>query len=387
MPRPLTAIARTLVAALAALILCGCQPRAPLFIAGGPDAPQVSPAALTRMGRALNLTESQRAQSADLYAAYAESHQRAARKYRDYQELAKKILEKDPDAPRVAARRDDASVKFAAHTGALADQFLEDLQLLLAREQLNNWEAALRALRRARSTGSAYAEKTADLRQALEAARPTTKPPRAAEIAATIDAWERAVDPVLIRKESFIRTTLAENLRADREKDNDARTSLYRRWRLIVRDERVVTTRALRELLTLLPEDAATGLSRAVQERTYPWLYQNTETLEVLQRAAAIDNLSLDAKRRIAELRAEYLRERLALADRTARDFEQWELSATDDEIAGADHPEPRPELIARFQQSEGRTTKGLADILTKAQLESINASTITRDLPPFDLE
>lgn len=387
MPRHTVAIARTLMAALAALILAGCQPRAPLFIAGGPEGPQVSPTALTRMSRVLNLTESQRAQSADLYAAYAESHQRAARRYREYQELAKKIFEQDPDAPRVDQRRDDATLKFAAHTGALADQFLEDLQLLLTREQLIDWDAALRALRRTRSTGSAYAEKTADLREALGSTQQNTPFPRAAEITAAIDAWELAVDPVLVRKESFIRTALAENLRADRERDNDARAALYRRWRLMVRDERAVTTRALRELVTLLPEQPASDLARAVHQATYPWLFQNTETLEVLQRAAKLENLTPDAKRRIAELRSEYLRERLALADRAARDFEQWELAGTDDEIAGTDHPEPRPELVARFRQAEDRASAGLTDFLTKVQLETINASTITRDLPPINFE
>lgn len=381
----------SLIAFLAALCtLCGCQPRAPLFIGGSADIPQVPPAALQRMMKSLDLPDQQRVQTADLHAAYCEAHTQAARKYREYLALAEGIIEKDSSSPgtsRVKARRDEATTKFAAHTSRIANEFLEDLRLTLSPQQLPRWDAALRSLRRTRSTGSAYAEKSADLSLLLESLPEFKQTPPSAEAVKAVRAWEEAVDPVLVRKESFITTTLAENLRSEREGDNNAKSALHLRWRAIIREERTITIRACRELAALLPEGTAQELLAAVHRQTYPWLFADSEAASVLDRAAKLDALSPDNKKLIAELKRDLAAEQARAAATIAAAFESWELTATDEQIGSSDHPDLDPELLNRYSQAESHIIRRLNEILTPQQAKEVEVGKVTRELPPIEFD
>ncbi|MFM9957838.1 MAG: hypothetical protein ACKVZJ_07160 [Phycisphaerales bacterium] len=384
--RPVPGMIRLVVLAMVAALMGGCEPRAPQFVSGSPDVPEVSAVTLQRMSRALGLSESQRSDATDLHTGYAEAHQSAARKYKDYLALADRIIEKADEDKPLKIKRAEATVKFARYAQDLASRFIDDLRLILTPEQLAKWESAEKALRRARSIGSAYAERTADLREAVESGETLGKP-RSAELDEALRAWEDSIDPVLVRKESFIRTVPADELRAEREGDGAWKQASYRRWRLIIRDERNVTTRALRQVVALLPADAAAMLARSVHERVYPWLFGQSEAGEVLRRASELPDLSAEATERIAELRRELLREQSALASAAAVEFERWELSATDDQIAASGNPELRPDLAAKGAALETRIGTRLNEILTAEQQRAIQSGTVTRELPPLEFD
>lgn len=380
---------RVTLAAFAMIVafLSGCSPRAPLWLGGSPETPLVSPRALTAMAAALSLNDAQRSIASDLHAAYSAQHQQSARKYADYQKVAEGILARNKDAATVA-RRDEATIKFARHADRLADQFLEDLGLVLTPEQRPRWESALRALRRCQMLGPVYSEKSADLLAVVDGPPALLTPAERAAVAPTLDEWEIAIDAVLIRKAAFIRSTLPSRLQADREEDQQTASDQFRRWRLIVREERVLTGRAAAAISGAVPESAAAQVTRSVYQQTYPWLFQNAPTAEYIRIARETPDLPEPARAALDELMKQDELERADLAVATARSFEQWERTASDEQLASAgDHPEPPAAVLARFEAHERRVTDALANLLTPEQFEATGARRAVKSLPPIEFE
>ena len=375
---------------VAAIFLAGCTPRPPYWIGGSPESPLVSPVALTRMCVVLELTDAQRSAAADLHAAYVSQHQQAARKYADYQQLAQQVIQREGQEKdqKVLAQRDEATVKYARYADKLADQFLGDFQLLLTDQQHAKWDAAMRCLRRTQMLGPIYSEKSADLVVLVDGPPPLVTPAQRRQIAAQLDDWEVAIDVVLQRKAAFIRTGLAENLRVERENDSAGTQAQYRRWRAIIREERTLTTRSARAIAEALPEDVGVSLRRKVHEQTYPGLYELQGPGETVRKALALPGLTPSAKKSLEELLRETDRERVRMGELAAAKFEEWERTASDDELASrGDTPEVPPEIVSAYTRLEERVSKRLGEVLTPEQMQEAGVKPVLKSLPGIDFE
>lgn len=365
-----------------AVVMFGCQPRAPKFVSGSPDVPEVSAASLVKVVRALGMDEGQRAAAAELHGEYARAHDAAARKYRDFMAQAERLIESTGGDKRLIVRREEGTLTFARHAQTLAERFLDDLRLTLTAEQARRWEEGERALRRSRSIGAAHAERTADLGEAVEGVLGDVDAAVRAEVEKAMRGWEEAIDPVIVRKEAFIRTVPSRELEAARKGVDDPPSKAFREWRVIVREERLATQRGAREVAALLPEGARESLERAVQERLYPWLFETSEAAGVLRRAGALEGLSARAKEEVAALRRELGVEERALAGEAARALDAWERTATEEEIGAGPPPELNPDLVRRYHAAEARVGARLREVLTMEQFDDVKAGSITRDLP-----
>lgn len=373
---------------VALMVLPACSPRPPWWIGGDPDAPMVSSVALTRMEAALGMSDEQRKGAGDLHAAYVAQHQQAAAKYRDWCRLADAMLERKQKDPEVLARKDQGTVKYAAHAERLAQQFLDDLRLLLTTEQSSKWEDAMRALRRSQMLGPVYEEKTADLLAVVDGPPPLLSPEQRGKLKSQLDDWEQAMDAVLQRKAAFIRGHMAENLRAISGEDGAATKALYRDWRAIVREERVLCVRSSRALADALPEEVALKLRRKVSQQAYPWLYEKTPAEEPVRKALELPGLPASTKSRLESLLKEIEHEHLRLADQAARAFEEWEQTAKPDELAAkGNNPDPPPDLIKGYEKLEDRVSTALSEALTQEQLTEVGARRKVQSLPNLEFE
>lgn len=373
---------------MAACLAGGCAPTAPWWIGGDPSSPLVSSVALTRMSEALALSDGQRAAAWNLHLAYVTDHQRAAAKYGDFCRMADDILERNKGDEETKARRDDGTVRFARHADRLAEQFLDDLRLLLDGSQQAKWESAMRALRRTQMLGSVYSERSADLRAVIDGPPALLTGPDREACAGLLSEWELEMDGVLVRAARFIRSNMVANLQATRTNDGEARAKLFQQWRALVREERVLSGRYVSAMADVLAEGTALVLRRKVSEVSYPWLYEDRPATEPVRKALAMPELDGDVKKKLGALLTETEREHLSYADEAARWFEQWETTATPEQLRDAgSNPDVPAGLAERYTRLQVKVFERLGELLTTEQLRETGARRHVRSLPTLEFD
>ncbi|MBL0927012.1 MAG: hypothetical protein IBJ11_05080 [Phycisphaerales bacterium] len=370
------------------LLIAGC--RAPRWVGGSPQSPQVNAEGWKRVGDALALTDEQRATAGELLRAYQADYLRAAGQIERFDRAFFDMAAARPGDDALVGRRVRAYERFAAHAAGLQDRLMEDLRLLLTPEQAARLPAAERALRRSQLLGGAYEERSADLIE-LTAAMDLSAQERAA-IAPVLDEYEQAIDPLLIRKDAFIRGNLAAEIRADAADKGGGNAQRFKRWRLIVREERAVNRRFVAQLAERLPEGFSAALKRGAFRGTYRGVYEEPDIEKKISAAladpAGIPGATPEQRDAAAALLGEFRRDRLALADRAADLLDKWEREADDDALMG--EPGPAGELkalLAKVEALERQTLTRLAERLSAEQLDAIGIRGHRRSLPELDFD
>jgi hypothetical protein len=305
-------------------------------------APDLSRADLEVFARVLGLSDAERLAMLDLYAAYGST---LAAEGREVRAFCAEIIERAEvvQDQRLLAPARERSEKWKKRTEQLKATFLDDLRVLLTRDQESRWPILERELRRLKrvSAGRLPGEDV-DLIRTLGDARSSGEPSPA--LAEVLERYSNDLDRAIVARDKLIEES-GDAFSALIKEDAQGAMELFdraRRLRTAVRD---VNVRYARLIAAELAPEAAAAFSENVFAASYPELVKPTRGERYIR---AVGELQLPGEQAgaMAPVIAAYDAEVRRLREELA--MQVWEL-------AHARLPDSLAEAIGQGHEGERR--------------------------------
>lgn len=293
-------------------------------------------------------------------------------------------------AEAIAAEADDPglhiSKAYIREAEEIERQLLDDFRALCSKRQAIDFPRVERSLRRAQGSRMVVAPGDGiDLVALLHELRV----PRTPAVDEAVLRWETEYDRVGMERRAAFRRAFDTVLTIpkDAPHDNKYFIRFYRELYAASARGRDITRRTVRELVPLLPADAAATLVAEVQRRTYPRIFANSDAARALSAAAAMDDLAVDQRARVASLAAAFEREAAPINERWARTADHAMDEAAEDFLFHEPPADPNHPFVAAKAERwalEHRTLDKLRRILTPEQAARLPSPKGPDELPEY---
>ncbi len=272
-------------------------------IGGGDGDQPITSRHVDRYADVLGLTDDQRDVVDDLFSTFGREYT-AARVERD---------EKMGDLRAEAQESGDFQIfmedmpkidkKFNTEVDRLRDRFFEDLRLLLTADQDARWADLERTRRRVESIGAGtLSGESVDLISIVDDLEAPGEVE--ADLEPTLDRYESDLDRALEKRER-LRADSGEGMGPGRV-DIEAMEETMGEVREASAEVRDVNQRYARQISGMLPTELAERFDEAVQRASFPSVYRETYTSQVLGTAMEFDDLDADQRAQLERLMGEY---------------------------------------------------------------------------------
>jgi len=229
----------------------------------------------------------------------------------------------------------DASNSFLTKKVELRKELVDGVKGVLRADQLANWDAFERFLRRERAMGNGIlsAESTnlifvlddADLTQAgIDAAK------------AILDNYELQLDGALKARDEFLESSEPRLLKSMLDANTQESTRIVDQQISMRKAVRDINERFRTEITQALPAEDGAKFNLAALKAGYQRTYNTTATQKMFEQAGKIEGLSAETIAAIADLGSQYERELMAVNDRIVSATKKEEVDRTKEDMERA---------------------------------------------------
>jgi len=238
----------------------------------------------------------------------------------------------DAEQRRVMKEIVDASNSFLTKKVELRKELVDGVKGVLRADQLANWDAFERFLRRERamSNGILSAESTnlifvlddADMTQAgIDAAK------------AILDNYELQLDGALKARDEFLESSEPRLLKSMLDANTQESTRIVDQQISMRKAVRDINERFRTEITQALPAEDGAKFNLAALKAGYQRTYNTTATQKMFEEAGKIEGLSAETIAAITDLGSQYERELMAVNDRIVSATKKQEVDRTKEDM------------------------------------------------------
>lgn len=238
----------------------------------------------------------------------------------------------DADQRRIVQEIVDASNSFLSKKIALRKELVDGVKGVLRADQLANWEAFERFLRRERAMGNGIlsGESTnlifvlddADLSQAgIDAAK------------AILDNYELQLDGALKSRDEFLESSEPRLMKAMLDANAQESTRIVDQQLSLRKTVRDTNERFRTEITQALPAEDGAKFNLAALKAGFERTYNTTTTQRMFEAAEKIEGLSAETIAAIVDLGSNYERELMAVNDRIVTATKKQEVDRTKEDM------------------------------------------------------
>lgn len=395
---------RNFFAAAAALfvLLSACVRAQGQSIVGqaGPFGTPISSAQVTEMTEILGFEREQAAQAQELYKGYRAAFRAMVKECDKAMKDAYAKANETQDWSGVQGVHMTQMKEYVTRSTKLEKEFLADLRGICMPEQEARMESAERARRRA--VGLRHGLVAGEAVDIVKILRQMKVDTRRADLAETIEEYERSVDRQLIEKDRVLRATV--DRLSDPEVMNDQNSEekliapLFKQWGAVGGVLRDINRRTVRTIAPLLTPEEAADFEEKVRSASFPRIYGDRRMEKQFEAAVALAGLTPEQKEKIESLRASFRQAVKPLNDTLAHEVEAMQAKFIGDPLSfmhggfGQDE-EQNPVAKARRARNslDDEYRKKIAQALTEEQTGKLPDYEARHDhgereiLPDFD--
>jgi len=229
----------------------------------------------------------------------------------------------------------DASNSFLTKKVELRKELVDGVKGVLRADQLANWDAFERFLRRERAMGNGIlsAEST-NLIFVLDDADLTQKGIDAAK--AILDNYELQLDGALKARDEFLESSEPRLLKSMLDANTQESTRIVDQQISMRKAVRDINERFRTEITQALPAEDGAKFNLAALKAGYQRTYNTTATQKMFEQAGKIEGLSAETIAAIADLGSQYERELMAVNDRIVSATKKEEVDRTKEDMERA---------------------------------------------------
>lgn len=266
----------------------------------------------------------------------------------------------------------------------MRERFLENVKAILNEEQLDQWPAFRRQLRRDKELPKGqFGAESVNL---FHLVRDLDVPPSEREqLDGLLEEYDVALDRALRTREQHLRESRMAMMHAIRDEDPSTSVEIYDRQieaRVAIRNTNLQYARAM---VDRLPEESGAELLHTVQMRAYPRIYRETPALRIIKQAKKLDDLSAETLDAIILIEQAYLAELGPINANLERLLAQYEpeqarYRANSFAMRASGKQQPKPvdpsrDEFKRRQEVGKRYVQQLQDLLTDEQFRSLSGA------------
>lgn len=238
----------------------------------------------------------------------------------------------DAEQRRIMKEIVDASNSFLGKKVELRKELVDGVKGVLRPEQLANWEAFERFLRRERAMGNGIlsAESTnlifvlddADLTQAgIDATKPI------------LDNYELQLDGALKARDEFLESSEPRLLKSMLDANTQESTRIVDQQISMRKAVRDINERFRTEITQALPAEDGAKFNLAALKAGFQRTYNTTATQKMFEEAGKLEGLSAETLAAITDLASQYERELMAVNDRIVSATKKQEVDRTKEDM------------------------------------------------------
>ncbi|MCA9310425.1 MAG: hypothetical protein KDA21_04415 [Phycisphaerales bacterium] len=262
--------------------------------------------------------------------------------------------------------------EFGKKREAMEASFLSDLKLLLDEDQTEEWPRVERMLLRQRSlrdgllSGEAVdlVEISNDLElesDSKEALRPV------------LDQYEVEMHRALEHRNEVFEDGMSQGMSLFQNQDFETIDKLFAKATEASERVRDTNARYARQMIQLLPEGDQAAFEERYQRESFPRVYRDAWVVSAVESAETFDDLTVDQRERVTEMRTAYERDARPLNERWAEAIRESESKRTfQDMFGGGRDSESTREAREARQSLDQRYEEQLKSILTEDQVSRL---------------
>lgn len=343
---------------------------------GGGSAGAISRASVERYATMLGMDEAQRGAAMTLYEGYASQTAQVRATMRKALEDARRASEEEDDPTVMVERMTKASEAARTESAALERTLMDDLRSLLTPEQAEGFVRVERARRREVAVRSATVSgEGVDLLRVVEVSAPGVKSP---ELGEAVVAYEVEIDRLIqARPEADAFGGFRPGVPIDVEKMQAAMKERAESGKKIAE----ANERHARKIEALLPEEARVAFRREFDRQAFPRVYREPAVMKDVAAAAAMEDVSPEQRKALAEIREAYEREARVLNERWSAAIRAQEADGTTGALAGGggmvmisggEEPGALVEARKARRELDERTRERLESAMSEKQRERL---------------
>lgn len=261
---------------------------------------------------------------------------------------------------------------FGEKREAMEEAFLADVKLLLTEEQTEEWPRVDRMLLRQRSLRdgllSGEAVDLIELIKELEMSEGSV-----ASLRPVLDQYELEMHRALEHRNEVFESSMNEGMSLFRDQDFETIEKLFAKSTEAAERVRDTNRRYARQLGQMLNEDERVGFESRYQEQSFPRVYRDAWVMTAASSAETFDDLTVDQRESVADIRAAYQREARVVNERWAKAIQEAESNRTFQDMfrGGPQSDETREARDARRDLDE-RFEEQLLGILNEDQIDRL---------------
>lgn len=266
----------------------------------------------------------------------------------------------------------------------MRERFLENVKTILSEEQLEQWPAFRRELRRDKELPKGqFGAENIDL---FHLVRDLDLPPtERSQLDGILEEYDLSLDRALRTRETHMRESRMAMMHAIRDEDPSTSVEIHDRQidaRIEIRDTNLRYGMALADRLS---GEEGDELRRTIRMRAYPRIYREPPALRIIRQAIKLDDLSAETLEAVLSLESAYLDELApmnATLERLLAEYEPQQARYRANSFAmratGTKQPkpvDPSRDEFKRRQEMGKRYVQQLQDLLTDEQFRSLSGA------------
>lgn len=347
-----------------------------MALGGGGGSGTISRASVERYATLLGMDEAQRGAAMTLYEGYASQTGEVRATMRKAVEEARRASEDEDDGAVMLERLTKASEAARTANAALERSLMDDLRSLLTPEQAEGFVRVERARRREVAVRSATVSgEGVDLLRVVEVSAPGVKSP---ELGEAMVGYEVEVDRLIQAKpESDGVAGFRPGQPIDIEKMQAAMKERAESGKKIAE----ANERHARKIEALLPEEARAAFRREFDRQAFPRVYREPAVMKDVAAASAMEDVSTEQRKMLADIREAYEREARGLNERWSAAIRAQEADGSTGAFAGGggvfmmrggEEPGALVEARKARRELDERTRERLESAMSEKQRERL---------------